>query len=101
MFRKKTFLQLVFYGLVIFLGYLVFNKNTLIYEHLTNKKPTVHTLQLDIDKTNEKVSKMATQLDSMQTTMKSAGDQAAAAKASLQSIGSGNYNSIIPVRSTK
>lgn len=101
MFRKKSFLKIIFVGLVVFIGYLILHKNTLICEHLSNKKPTVHTLQQDIDKTNEQVSKMATQLNNMQSSMKSAGDQAAAAKASLQSIGSGNYNSIIPVRSTK
>jgi len=92
---------MIFAGLVLFIAYLVLRRNTLIYEHLSNKKPTVHTLQQDIDETNEKVAKMATQLNNMQSSMKNAGDQAAAAKASLQSIGSGNYNSIIPVRSTK
>ena len=101
MFRKRSFLKLVFFVLIVFIVYLLINKNTIVYEHLTNKKPTVHTLQQDVDKTNEKVTKMGEQLDSMQSSMKSAGDQAAAAKASLQSIASGGYNTVIPVRSTK
>lgn len=101
MFRKRDFLKLVFFVLVGLLAYLLVNKNTILYEHLTNKHPTVHTLQQDIDKTNKEVTKMSKQLDDMQNSMKSAGDQAAAAKASLQSIGSGGYNTVIPVRSTK
>ncbi len=101
MFRKKSFFKVVFFVFVAYTIYLLVNKNSIIYEHLTNKKPTLHTLQQDIDTTNKQVATMSTQLDNMQKSMKSASDQAAAAKASLQSIGSGNYNSIIPVRSTK
>ena len=81
---------------------MVYNRDMIIAEHLTNKSPTLFSLQKELDETNKKVSNLNTEFESMQKTMKSAGDQAAAAQASLKAIPKG-YNNVIPTsgQSTK
>ncbi len=100
--RKKVFL-IVGIFLIGWIVYAVSNKDYYIREHLSNQKPTLFTLQKDLDETNKKLQELNTDYQNLKTQGQAQGAQAAAAMASLKAIPSGSPNKIIPTngQSTK
>jgi uncharacterized coiled-coil DUF342 family protein len=72
------------------------NREYFVREHLTSQ-PTLLSIQKKLDETSKKVDKLSTEFEKQNAQMKAQSQQAAAAKASLDSINTG-YNNVIPVR---
>ena len=77
---------------------MISNREYFIREHLTNKNPTLLTLQKDVDETNKKVKDLDHEFQEMKTQGQAQSAQAAAAMASLKAIPAGTPNKIIPTR---
>jgi hypothetical protein len=95
-------------GLVALTVYMVVNKEWFIREHmadkppsLTEKKeaaPTLYSINKKIESTEKKIDELSAKFGNVNTKMEAQSQQAAAAKAALDSIPSAGYNNIIPTR---
>lgn len=94
---KKTFLIVAIF-VIVWTLYMISNREYFIREHLTNKNPTLLTLQKDVDETNKKVKDLDHEFQEMKTQGQAQSAQAAAAMASLKAIPAGTPNKIIPTR---
>ncbi len=95
---KKQNLYWVALGvLIVWFLYSFLNKEYFVQEHLTNKNPTLYTLQKDLEKNEKELTELKTEVDNMKKVAQVQGQQAAAAQASLGAIASG-YNDIIPTK---
>ena len=83
MLGRKTFLQILLPALIMFFVYVVFNRTTIIDEHLTN---TPSSLKKELKKTNEKIDALAKEFHDMNSNMSAQADQAAAAKAAISAV---------------
>jgi hypothetical protein len=95
--RSKTFLIVAVF-LIVLTTYMFLNREHFVREHLTNKNPTLFTLQKEIDETNEKLEALNTDYQNLKQQGQAQTSQAAAAMASLKAIPSGSPNTIIPTR---
>lgn len=83
MLGRKTFLQILLPALIMFFVYVVFNRTTMVYEHLTS---TPSSLKKELKKTNEKIDALAKEFHDMNSNMSAQADQAAAAKAAISAV---------------
>ena len=74
------------------------NKEHFIQEHLTNKNPTLSSLQKDLDDTNQKLEALNKDYQNLKTQGQAQSAQAAGAMASLNAIPAASPNTIIPTR---
>ncbi len=70
--------------MVIAIVYLLNNKDSIIREHLTEKEPTLFSLEKDIEDTNEKVDTLRKEFDQMRNQASAQASQAAAARAQIE-----------------
>lgn len=98
MFGRKKTLLLVAGILIVLTIYMILNREHFVAEHLTNKNPTLFTLQKDLDETNEKLKTLNDDYQNLKTQGQAQSSQAAAAMASLKAIPAGSTNTIIPTR---
>jgi uncharacterized coiled-coil DUF342 family protein len=75
-----------------------FNREHFVAEHLTNKNPTLFTLQKELDETNKKLQELNADYQSLKSQGQAQSSQAAAAMASLKAIPAGSTNTVIPTR---
>jgi len=95
--RKKTFLIVAIF-LIGWTVYMFANREHFVREHLTNKNPTLFSLQKDLEETNKKLDELNTDYQNLKQQGQAQTSQAAAAMAALKSIPSGSPNTIIPTR---
>lgn len=98
MFPRKRLYLLVAVVLIVWTLYMVTNREHFIREHLSNKNPTLSSLQLDIDSVNKELQDLKTDYQSLKQQGQAQSAQAAAAAAALQAIPAGSPNTIIPTR---
>lgn len=98
MFSKKRLYLLAMVVLTAWTVYMFTNKEYFIREHLSNPKPTLSSLQKDLDETNKKLDELNTDYQQLKERGQAQSSQAAAAAAALQAIPSGSANTIIPTR---
>jgi hypothetical protein len=98
MFGKRKTLLLVAGILIVATIYMFLNREHFVAEHLTNKNPTLFTLQKELDETNQKLQELNADYQSLKSQGQAQSSQAAAAMASLKAIPSGSTNTIIPTR---
>lgn len=100
MFSKRRLYVLAIMLLLGWTLHMIRNKDWYIREHLvdTPKKsapPTLYSLNKKLDSTEKKVDELTAQFKQTNDQMQAQGQQAAAAKASLDAISTG-YNNVIP-----
>lgn len=98
MFNRKKTLLIVGIFLVAWTVYMFLNREHFVAEHLTNKNPTLFTLQKDLDETKKELKDLKTDYTNLKTQGQAQSSQAAAAMASLKAIPAGSTNTIIPTR---
>lgn len=76
----------VFWIVLVFTVIVIFNKQAFIKEHLANQKPTLDSLQKEIDTTQKKLATLTADFNAMKSQAQSQASVAAAAKAQLESI---------------
>jgi chromosome segregation ATPase len=98
MFPKKKLYILATIVLIVWTLYVITNREHFIREHLSNKNPTLASLQLDIDSVNKELQELKTDYQSLKQQGQAQSSQAAAAAAALQAIPAASPNTIIPTR---
>lgn len=74
------------------------NKEHFVIEHLTNSKPTLFSIQKDLDETNKKLEVLNSDYQNLKSQGQAQTSQAASAMAALKAIPSASTNTIIPTR---
>ncbi len=101
--KKKLYIYAVGF-LLYWTLYMIRNRDWFIREHLTDvpaeeaKKeapPTLYSLNKKLESTEKKVDQLTAEFKKTNDQMQSQGQQAAAAKASLDAISTG-YNNVLP-----
>jgi uncharacterized protein YoxC len=98
MFPKKKLYILATIVLIVWTLYVITNREHFIREHLSNKNPTLASLQLDIDSVNKELQELKTDYQSLKQQGQAQSSQAAAAAAALQAIPAASPNTIITTR---
>ena len=98
MFSRKKTLLIVAIFLIGWTVYMFVNREHFVIEHVTNKNPTLASLQKDIDETNKKLKELNDDYQNLKQQGQAQTSQAAAAMAALKSIPSGSPNTVIPTR---
>lgn len=96
MFSRKKMYLIVAVFLIGWTFYTMLNREHFIREHLSNKNPTLFTLQKELDETNKQLQALNTDYQNLKSQGQAQSSQAAAAMASLKAIPSGSPNKIIP-----
>jgi hypothetical protein len=98
MFGKRKTLLLVAGILTVLTIYMFLNREHFVAEHLTNKNPTLFSIQKELDETNQKLQELNADYQSLKSQGQAQSSQAAAAMASLKAIPAASTNTVIPTR---
>jgi len=83
MFTRKL---LILWGLLFLIIFVVANKDSIVLEHVTNPPPTLASLEIGLNTTNSKLSKLNSEFQDMKNKANAQSADAASAKAALANI---------------
>lgn len=76
--KKSLFVVAVLIGMVVFIAYMIANKDLVIAEHMTLSNPTLYSLSKELEKTDDRVSAIETEFANMKAQAATASNTAAA-----------------------